>query len=475
MPPRRVIIVGGGITGLAAAWRIHQSFQRSHRPLDLRLLESSSTSGGALQSIERDGFLMEMGADCFITEKPRGVELCKELGLESELISTRPGFRRSYILKGGKLHPIPEGFYLLGPSRYRPFLESDLLSWPGKFRAMLEPLIFSRAKTDESLASFVKRRFGQEMLDWLAQPLLAGIYGARPEDLSLRATFPKFLEMERTYGSVSLGLKKWNAAATHAASGARYSLFNALKRGMQTLPDTLIQKLGSQVIQTNSSVKEIRRIEDTWQVVKSNGDILEADAVCLALPSYAIAPLIQRLDTDLSTELASIPYAPAATINFALRESDMTRPLNGIGFVVPSLENKLTLGCTFAHNKFEGRAPKGFLLVRAFLGGVQNTAWTHESDDVLTNNVFVELKEWLGITGSPLFTHLQRYNQALPQYNVGHLPKILWMEERMLRYKGLSLAGNWSYGVGIPDSIASGERAAELLSSHLERSTPAAL
>ncbi len=188
-----------------------------------------------------------MGPDCFISDKPRGIGLCKELGLENELIGTRPDYRRSFIVRRGQFYPIPEGFYLMGPSRYRPFLKSGLLSWPGKFRAMMEPLIPSRPQTDESLASFVRRRFGQEMLDWLAQPLVAGIYGASPEALSLRATFPQFLELERTYGSIVFGLRK-KRGAERSASGARYSLFVTLRRGMQSLADTLVTKLGPDIV-----------------------------------------------------------------------------------------------------------------------------------------------------------------------------------------------------------------------------------
>jgi oxygen-dependent protoporphyrinogen oxidase len=269
----RVIVIGGGITGLAAAWRIQRTFQKSGMPLNLQLIEASPHFGGALKSIQREGFLLEMGPDCFISDKPRGIGLCKELGLESELIGTRPEYRRSFILRQGKFYPVPEGFYLMGPSRTRPFLESGLLSWRGKFRAMLEPLIPTKDPPsltpspsrgegagggDESLASFVRRRFGQEMLDWMAQPLLAGIYGASPEDLSLRATFPQFLEMERTYGSIILGLKK-RSAATQAASGARYSLFVTLRGGVQTLIDELAKRLGTTALRRTSKVISITK------------------------------------------------------------------------------------------------------------------------------------------------------------------------------------------------------------------------
>jgi oxygen-dependent protoporphyrinogen oxidase len=210
-----------------------------------------------------------------------------------------------------------------------------------------------------------------------------------------------------------------------------------------------------------------------WQVYLANGQVLSADAVCLALPSYASADLLRAVDPDLANDLAGIDYAPAATINFALRETDVKRPLNGVGFVVPHKEDRLVLGCTFAQNKFEGRAPRGSVLVRAFLGGARSDEWIQDEDRFLTHKVFAELKDWLGITGEPLFTHLQRYEQALPQYAVGHLERMLRIEERALRYKGLSLAGNWSYGIGIPDCIESGERAADALLTYLERPAPA--
>jgi oxygen-dependent protoporphyrinogen oxidase len=471
LTPRRIFVIGGGITGLAAVWRLQQVFQKSGVPHYLQLLESTPHLGGSLKSVRREGFLLEGGPDCFISEKPRGVGLCRELGLEGELMETRPQYRRSFILRKGKFHQVPEGFYLMGPSRTRPFLESGLLSWSGKFRVMLEPLIPRRLPSDESLASFVRRRFGQELLDWMAQPLIAGIYGANPAELSLRSTFPQFLDMERTYGSVVFGLKKRGVSA-QTASGPRYSLFLTLRGGMQTLSDQLAAKIGTNVIQTGTRVKEIRRTDNGWHVVKANGEILIADAVCLAMPSYAAADLLRNVDPDLSGELAAIPYAPAATLNFAFREMDVKRPLNGIGFVIPEKENRLVLGGTFAQYKFEGRAPKGFMLIRAFLGGARRSSWTNEKEEPLTQRVFNELKDLLGITGKPMFTQVERYNQALPQYNVGHLQRILKIEEQLLRYGGLSLAGNWSYGIGIPDCIEAGERAAGQLITYLERREP---
>lgn len=458
--PKRVIVVGGGISGLAAAWRLKNAYRNHPEQLSLLLLEGSPRVGGSLKSIEREGFLLETGPDCFISDKPRGLGLCQELGLENELIGTKPENRRSFILRNQTFYPIPEGFYLLGPVRVRPFLESSLLSWPAKMRVLFEPLIPSRRMSDESLASFVRRRLGQELLDYLAQPLVSGIYGADPERLSLRATFPQFLDMEAEYGSILFGLKKLRGDLSQA-SGARYGLFLTLKRGMGRLAETLLQKLDPATVQCGARVQSIRREGGAWQVLKADGSTLSADAVCLALPSDACAALLQREDSSLAQELNAITYTPAATLNLAFRSLDVKRPLNGIGFVIPQKEHRSILGCTFVQQKFEGRAPTGFMLLRVFLGGPGNPSWQTERDDALVDQTLKELSGWLGISGKPLFYHLERYAQALPQYDVGHLHRILRIEERLLGHPGLALAGNWLRGVGIPDCIASGEDAAD--------------
>jgi len=265
---------------------------------------------------------------------------------------------------------------------------------------------------------------------------------------------------------------------------------------MQMLVDTLKSKLGPDIVRTNTKIVSISKssfpavsggesmgplpvaagddvLHNTWQIHLANGEILTANAVCLALPSHAVADLLRTLDPELAQHLVSIDYAPAATVNIAFRQSDLQRPLNGIGFVIPHKEHKLVLGCTIANHKFENRAPEGHTLLRAFIGGVQGTEWIGQDDQTLTERVLGELREWLGITGQPLFTQLMRYRHALPQYSIGHLQNILWMEERALRYRGLTLAGNWSYGIGIPDCIQAGERAADQIMAQIERRAPA--
>ncbi len=448
----RIIVIGGGIAGLSAAWRLQQQQASAH----VLILEATSRAGGTLQSEVRDGFLLEHGADCFITEKPAALDLCRELGLERELLGSRMEFRRSFIARGKTLYPVPEGFYLMGPRALRPFLETPLLSWRGKWRALLEPLLPPRKNAgDESLASFVRRRFGAQMLENFAQPLIGGIYGADPETLSLRATFPKFQDMEIKYGSVLLGLKK---SKKEAASGARYGLFRTLRGGLQRLTNVLAARVN---VRYNAAVTYLSHDPTGWTVTLSTGEKCTADAVILALPSYASATLVDPLDAALASSLRAIAYSPAVTLNAAFRELDLGPLPKGAGFVVRAREKKRTIGCTFAHQKFEGRVPKGFALLRSFAGGT-GAAWQNDSNAKLEADLLAELHDWVPFKGKPLFTRLIRYEHALPLFAVGHVERVAQLEEQALRHKGLALAGNWAYGVGIPDCIASGYRAADV-------------
>ncbi len=456
-------VIGGGITGLAAAYRLQKHAQDPEHPIEVHLFEASSRLGGTVYTKSRDGFLLEEGPDCFLTEKPRTTELCKELGLEQQIIPTRDEHRRSFILKEKKLHPVPEGFYLMAPSQLRPFLSSSLLSWRGKWRVLRESLQPAKPQRDESVASFVRRRLGQEALDWLAQPLLAGIYAADPETLSLQATFPRFLEMEERYGSVLVGLKKRDKAI-QKASGARYSMFSSLKHGMQSLTDRLAAAIPSSCVHRSTTVTGLkRRPQGGWDLQLVKGQGLEMDAVCLALPAYSAGALLYMEDASFGELLKTIPYAGSATLNFAFRAGAIQHSLEGFGFVSPHLEKQTALACTFVHRKFPGRVPRGHVLLRAFAGGALQPDVLKLNDDELAKRVLSDLQMILGITQAPLFATLQRWPRAMPQYTVGHLQRILHIEEMLLGLPGLALAGNWLRGVGIPDCIESGERAAEAL------------
>jgi protoporphyrinogen/coproporphyrinogen III oxidase len=461
---KRIAIIGGGITGLAAAYRIQKQSEAYHQPVDIQLIEASSRLGGTLKSTFKEGFLLENGPDCFLSEKSRAVELCKELGLGNDVINTRTENRRSFIVRDGELHPVPEGFYLIAPSRLKPFLQSPLMSWKGKWRVLMEPLLPSHPRKDETLGSFVRRRLGQEALDWMAQPLLAGIYAADPETLSLQATFPQFLQFEEKKGGVLAGLKN-RKAALQQASGARYGLFVSLRGGMQTLVDRLAAALPAKAIRLNTAVMGLhkKRGGEGWNLQLIKGQGLEADAVILALPAYGASALLFSENPELSDLLKTIPYAGSATINYAFREKAIRHPLDGFGFVTPRAEKRATLACTFTHRKFEGRAPSGFALLRAFVGGALQEELLQRHDEDLEKHVLKDFREILGITQPPLFSSIQRWPKAMPQYTLGHIQRVLQIEEAVLRMPNLAVAGNWLHGVGIPDCIESGERAADQL------------
>src|SRR5690348_6634075 len=371
----RIIILGGGITGLSAAFRLLELSAKHRVPLEVTLLERSPRLGGPLCTIREQGFIAEAGADSFLTEKPWAIDLVHRLGLDAELIGTRSEFRRIFVVRGGALVEIPDGFSLLAPTRMLPMLRSSLLSPLGKLRLMAEPLIpRRRGHGDESLASFVSRRLGREVLERIAQPLAGGIYTADPERLSLHATLPRFADMETRHGSVIRGLRaaarKQNLAKAKKAdgtSGARWSLFASLGAGIGTLVDALAQRLG-ETVQRNVEVTALLRGGATgsrrrWRVVTADGAALEADTVICALPAYRAARLLQPHSSVLARALATIDYASAAVVNLAYRESDFPRAPRSFGFVVPAIERRRIIAGSFTSLKFDGRAPSGTILM----------------------------------------------------------------------------------------------------------------
>jgi oxygen-dependent protoporphyrinogen oxidase len=488
----RVAIVGGGISGLAAAHRLQELAQEQRRPLAVHLLEAGDRLGGVVATERRDGFLLEAGPDSFITDKPWALDLCRRLGLTDRLIGTNATYRRSYVTRAGRLYPVPEGFQLLAPSRLGPFLASGLFSWPGKLRMALEPFVPARPSgEDESLAEFVERRLGREALTRIAQPMVAGIYGADPRRLSLQATLPRFLKMEQEHGSLlramwaqarsasssrlsALGSRpgRTNAGGeperSHAGvSGARYGLFVAFDAGMQTLVDAVVARLPAGCVSLGTRVTGLRREQANWQLITIPAaspvgaplvGALSAtyDAVCLALPAHRTAELLADVDAGLAEQLRAIPYGSAATVNLAYRREDVPHPLDGFGFVVPSAEGRSLLGCTFSSVKFAGRAPEGHALLRAFLGGSPSP-----EDAAVTAAVREDLRVLLGITAAPHLVTIHRWAASMAHYTVGHLARVAAIEERTCRWPGLVLAGNGYRGIGIPDCVHSGEQAAE--------------
>ncbi len=318
-----IIIVGAGLAGLTTAYKIQRYCLQRKLQAQIKLLEGSKHVGGVIQTEMRDDFLLEKGPDCFISEKPAALELVKELQIESELIGTQEEFRRSFILRGSKLYPVPEGLYLMAPSAILPFIKSPMVSWRGKIRMLLEPLIPpSKQSVDESLGSFVRRRLGTEALERIAQPMIAGIYSADPERLSLKATMPQFLEMERQYKSVirALMAKRITRKNEKGTSGPRYSLFLSFKKGMFTLIDALQKSLGPEIIQTNSVVTKINKESGKWIIGLASGQNLKSNVLCIALPAPKCSPLLQNQAPEIARILEQIEYTSIAIINFGYKK-----------------------------------------------------------------------------------------------------------------------------------------------------------
>ncbi|HEU4753415.1 MAG TPA: protoporphyrinogen oxidase, partial [Armatimonadota bacterium] len=419
--------------------------------------------GGVIATERRDGFALEHGPESFITDKPWGLDLARRLRLEEQLVGTRPEHRRSFVVRNGKLLPVPEGFQILAPSRFGPLVRTPIFSWPGKARMALDLLLPPRRDgADESLGGFVLRRLGREALDRMAQPMIAGIYGADPMELSLEATLPRFVEMERMHGSVIRGM--WarqrsvaGKATLNGVSGARYGLFVSFREGMQALTDALAARIGAERILLNTPVQALRREGEAWRLQTPAAE-LETDALILALPAYRSAALLRPVEPELAALLESIRYASAGTLNLCYRREDVPHPLDGFGFVVPRVEGLTILGCTFSDVKWPGRVPEGYALLRAFLG---DAALARHSPGELEGRAREDLRRLLGVSAKPRFRLFWKGERCMPQYAVGHLERVEQIEGRAAALRGLALAGNAFRGVGIPDCIRSAEAAAE--------------
>ncbi|MCB9896330.1 MAG: protoporphyrinogen oxidase [Planctomycetes bacterium] len=463
---KHVVVIGGGISGLTAAYRLHKAGAR------VTLLEASDHFGGVIGSVRHDDCLLETGPDCWASNKPAAMELANELGLGDQIIGTREGVRRSFILHHGALKRLPEGFFLISPMSIKALIKTPILSWPGKFRMALELLKgVRRNEQDESLASFVRRRFGREALDRIAQPMIAGIYTADPEKLSLKATFPAFIEMERKHGSVIKALRRRakgeggkspSGGEVAKAAGPRYGLFVTFKGGMSVLPDALKAGLPAESIRPNTRVNALKRQGNGWQI-GLDGETLSADAVVLALPAQGSANLLRETDADLADALAAIEYAGAAVVNFVFERAQVAHAMDGIGAVIPAVEKRRIIAFSFSSVKFEGRAPEGKAVIRVFMGGALNPEVADLSSDEQTRVALEELRELVGVKGEPLFSIAGAHPGAMAQYHVGHLERVAKIRELAAAHASLAIIGNGFDGVGIPDCIRNANEAATKL------------
>lgn len=486
MSARRVVIVGGGVTGLTLAYLLGQ------RAADVAvtLIEARSQLGGNIVTEQRDGFLIDAGPDSFVRTKPDALALCRELGLEHELCSTRPEARRVYVVHQGRLELLPGGMALAVPTRLGPLLSTPLLSLAGKLRAGLEPFVPARrGSADESITSFFSRRLGVEVSEQIAAPLLGGIFAGDAASLSIDATFPQLVELERKHGSLLRGLfaaqlarggwtapdgGSFGARARRIAALVRWlrrapedadSPFQSLRGGMSVLIEALAARLAPGSVRLGTRARGLERAIDGWRVALDDGSALAADAVVLAGPAHVSAELVP--DPGLRDELAAIPYGSSATVFFAFARAAVAHPLDATGFISPASESRL-LAATFVSSKWEGRAPPGHVLLRAFLGGERDADRLRRGSDAeLVDFALVELRRLLGRLDTPLFTRVFRHERASPQPRVGHVERMRRVATRVAALPGVYLAGSAYDGVGIPDCVRQARRlAAELVPAH---------
>jgi oxygen-dependent protoporphyrinogen oxidase len=443
--PQHVVIVGGGISGLSAAYDLARA------GIAHTLFEKLPRLGGVIETRTQDGCLLECGPDSFITAKPEVTALIKELGLEGELIGSNDHQRTTYILKHGVLVPLPEGVMMIVPTKVMPMVNSNLLSWGTKIRMGFELLRRPKLYPDRSVAEFVIDHFGQETLDYLAEPLLSGVYGGDVHQLSAASVLPRFVEMETTKGS--LGRAVMGAKRPPPASGN--SLFKTLASGL----GTLIETLATYANVRHDKIDYIERRKDIFRV-RVGAESIEASNVIVATPAPAAAPLLKGIDPELAKLLGGIQYSSSVIVSMAFDESQFDGQRAGFGFLVPKRERDRLAACTFVATKFPHRAPDDRILLRCFFGGVGDEAILNESDESLVIIAREELRRILGLTAAPLFTNISRWPKSMAQYTVGHSVRIAEIKKRTAAIPGLHLAGNAYDGIGIPDCVRSGRQAA---------------
>ena len=474
---QRIAIIGGGISGLAAAFTLEKS-RRSGAPLDYVLYESAARLGGVLGSERSNGCLLEAGPDSFLTEKPWARDLCRELGLEDQLVPSNDTHRKTYILKKGRLVELPDGLLFLVPTKILPTLWSPLFSARTKLRMALEWFHPRRRSVqDESVAAMVERHYGREMVDGLADPLLSGVYGGEASQLSVHAVLPRLVEMEASYGSLGRAMLAARKQAAAANQGPARSLFTSLKQGMQQMVDAVLSRLPPMSLCLRTQVEAVERQDAGWMIC-ARSRLERFDGVIVATPAHVAAGLLRGTNMRLGEELLGIPYTSSITVNFVYDQAVRASLPPGFGFLAPPSQGRRILAATFVHNKFPYRAPEDRALVRCFIGGARNEILWARSEEEIVEIARQELEEILGLRADPLSTRIYRWNSAMAQYGVGHLERLARIDRCLLSLPCLALAGNGYRGIGVPDCIRSGQEAAAKLLSFLglaAQTAPAAI
>ncbi len=457
MSARRIVIVGGGITGLATAHALVTGPRATE--LDVVVLEAGAAPGGNIRTMKRDGYTIDGGPDSWVASKPQATALATAVGLGDDLMPTVEATRRVYVAWKGGLHPLPEGLVLAVPTQVMPMLKTPLFSWAAKLRMGLEIMVPRRkSRDDESIGEFVTRRLGTEMTERLAAPLLGGIFAGDATKISIRATFPQFVEMEEKHGSLILAMRAAKRANGAPKGKGPPSAFTSLRGGMGSLVDAVVRAIGAARVRTSTCVTSIAKLDagdarGRFRIDVKGGDSLYADDVVLATPAHAAGVALGALDADLARDLDGIPYASTATVFLAYRRADVKHPLDGVGFLVPRPLGRPILAATWVSSKWESRAPEGGVLMRAFFGGHWGEELLSQSDDQLVELARKELGDLMKLDATPLFSQVFRFVRASPQPVVGHLAKIARMKTTLARYPGLYIAGSGFDGVGVPDCV----------------------
>ena len=505
--PFRIVVVGGGMAGLGAA-RVLESARAQDASVDWHLYEQDPRFGGKVQTVRRDGFVVEGGPDSAIIEKPWPITTAREVGIGDRFLDCNEDIRKSFVFTRGSLHELPEGIILMVPTRMVPFAMSRLMTWPGKMRMGLDLILprggaatagaggASGQALDESLGDFVRRRLGKEALQRIAEPIVAGIHAGDPEQMSVRATFPMFLDMELEYRSLILAMLKrrkarQQAAAARAAgpagsapgtpgSGSRppgpKSYFYSFKTGLQDLSDAIVASLPADRLHAGNGVTTMtecgagcgaRAGSGAYALQLSDGTRVVADAVVLATPAWASGDLLRGVAPLAAADLSSIDYVSTATASIAFRADQVGHDLKGFGFVVPRAEDRPVMATTWSSSKFDGRAPEGRVLLRSFLGRAGREAAAQLDDDEMAAVVRSELREIMGISAEPEFVEIFRWPRGMPQYRVGHVELVAHIEAAVARVPGIELAGGAYHGIGIGDCLREGSAAAERALEHV--------
>ncbi len=454
MTRSHVVVVGGGITGLTAAYRL----LRSGRDIRVTLLEAAPRLGGKILTEHVDGFVVEAGPDSLVTFKPQALDLARELGLEARLVPADPSTAGTSLSVGGRLRPMPDGMSGLVPTRFRPLATTPLLSPWARLRMAAEPVVpVRRSGADESLGAFVTRRLGRGFHDALVEPLAGGIFGADTRELSLLATMPHLAAAEKEHGSLTRFV--WSQRGRRAGGGGVVAPVG----GLGELVEALASSLAGAEVRSSTAVTRVAPVAGGYQVTLEHGDPLTADAVVLAVPAAAVARVVAGLGPEQAPELGALlggfRQGSTVTVTLGYTRGDLPR-LPGHGYLVPAREGREARACTWSSVKFPGRAPEGRALVRVSLGGAGRANTSGTGEEGLVALAREELRVSLGVTAEPVLVRVHRWEGVMPQYTVGHRDRVARVEELLAAYPGLVLAGSAFHGAAIPDCVASGERAA---------------